>query len=182
MRHAQHLLGAADTGHFLRHLLGSSSGHTGIHLIKYHGAHLILLRQHVFHGQHDPGQLTAGGDLVDRPQLLAHVGGHQEAHLIGAVFRQGLLRKADGKADLPHIQLPQLRENLLLQPSGSLMPGLGQGLRRLTGGLFCLLQLLFQMQQGVPRVLYVVQLPAAAGLILQHLLHCGAVLLFRRYS
>ena len=59
------------------------------------------------------------------------------------------------------------------------MSGLGQGLRRLTGGLFRLLQLLFQMQQGVPRVLYVVQLPAAAGLILQHLLHCGAVLLFQ---
>ena len=59
------------------------------------------------------------------------------------------------------------------------MPGLGQALRRLTGGLFRLLQLLFQMQQGVPRVLYVVQLPAAAGLVLQHLLHRGAVLLFQ---
>ena len=179
MGHAQHLLGAADAGHFLGHLLGGPAGHAGVHLVEHHGAHLILLRQDVLHGQHDAGQLAAGGDLVDGAQLLAHVGGHQEPHLVHAVFRQGLLRKADGKPNSAHVQLPQLCEDLLLQPLGRLMPGLGQALRRLTGGLFRLLQLLFQMQQRVPRVLYVVQLPAAAGLVLQHLLHRGAVFLFQ---
>ena len=168
---------------FLGHLLGGPAGHAGVHLVEHHGAHLILLRQDVFHGQHDAGQLAAGGDLVDGAQLLAHVGGHQEAYLVHAVFRQGLLRKADGEANLAHVQLPQLREDLLLQPSSSLVPGLGQALRRLTSGLFCLLQLLFQVQQRVSGVLDLVQLPAAAGLVLQHLLHRGAVFLFfRRYS
>ena len=74
---------------------------------------------------------------MDGAQLLAHVGGHQEAHLVHAVFPQGLLRKTDGEANLAHVQLPQLREDLLLQPLGRLMPGLGQALRRLAGGFLC---------------------------------------------
>ena len=44
MGDAQHLLGAADAGHLLRHLLSGPAGDAGIHLVKDHGAYPVLLR------------------------------------------------------------------------------------------------------------------------------------------
>ena len=38
----------------------------GVHLVKNQGSNLVLFCQHVFHGQHNPGQLAAGGYLAQR--------------------------------------------------------------------------------------------------------------------
>ena len=179
MGDAQHLLGAADAGHLLRHLLSGPAGDAGIHLVKDHGAYPVLLRQNVLHGQHDAGQLTAGGDLLDGAQLLAHVGRHKEAHGVHTGLRQGLGLEVDGEADAAHIQLEQLREDLLIQPLGRLMAGLGQLLRRRLGSRQGLLLQLLQMQQGVAGVLDGVQLLGAAVQIGQHTLYIRAILLFQ---
>ena len=81
----------------------------GVDLVKDHGPDGILGRQHVFHCQHDARQLTAGGDLRQRPQRLADVGGHQEADGVQAVFLRRLLRELADEADLRHIELGKLR-------------------------------------------------------------------------
>ena len=179
MGDAQHLLGAADAGHLLRHLLSGPAGDAGIHLVKDHGAYPILLRQNVLHGQHDAGQLAAGGDLLDGTQFLAHVGGHEEAHGVHSGLRQGLGLEVDGEADAAHIQLAKLREDLLLQPLCRLMAGLGQLLRRRLGSSQGLLLQLLQVQQGVAGVLDGVQLLGAAVQIGQHTLYIRAILLFQ---
>ena len=179
MGDAQHLLAAADAGHLLRHLLGGTAADAGIHLIEHQRAHLILLTEHVFHGQHDAGQLTAGGDPVDRPQLLAHVGGHQEPHLVHAIGAERLLCDVHGEPDPAHVQLPQLLQDLGGQPLRRLPPPLGQSLRRADGFLLRLAQLPLQLCQRITGVLDLLQLGAAALQIGQHVLHAGAVLLFQ---
>ena len=45
---------------------------------------------------------------MDGLEFLAHVCGHQKTHGVHAVLRRLRLLKGDGKADLLHIQLPQL--------------------------------------------------------------------------
>ena len=108
MGNTQHLLASADSGHLLRHLLGGTAADAGVYLVEHQGRHLVLLGKHILHGQHDTGQLTAGRDPVDRPQLLTHVGGHEKPHRVRAVAVQRLFRKIHRKADLAHVQLPQL--------------------------------------------------------------------------
>ena len=179
MGHAQHLLSAADTRHLLRHLLRRPTGNAGIHLVEYHRSHAILLAEHILHGQHDPRQLAAGGDLVDRPQLLAHVGGHQEPHRVHAVAVQRLLRKVHGEAYLPHVQLLQFGQYLRRQPLRRRFSGIGQRLRRLPRVRLRAGKLLLQPRQCVARVLDLRQLLGTAVQIVQHVLHRGAVLLFQ---
>ena len=179
MGDAQHLLMTADAGHLLSHLLGGPAADTGVHLVKHHGGHMILLAEDVLHGQHNAGQLAAGGDLVDGLQLLAQVGGHEEPHLIHTGGIQRLLGKVHLKADLAHIQLPQLRQDGLGQRLTGGLAGGGQLLRGLAGGLLRLGAVLLQPGQRVARVGNVVQLLTTVVQIRQHVLHRRAVLLFQ---
>ena len=179
MGDAQHLLPAADLGQLLRHLLGRPAADAGVHLVEHQRADGLLLCQHVFQGQHDPGQLAAGGDPGDGLQILPGVGGHQEPDGVAAVGARLLLPEVDGKADLVHVQVPELRLDALLQHRGGLFPGGGQVHPRRQDGLPGRLQLLLQPGQGAVCRLHIVQLPAALVQVGQHLLHRGAVLLFQ---
>ncbi len=105
MRYAQHLAGAREPRKLFRHALGSPARNAGVHLVEHHGHHAVLLGQHVLQRQHDTRQLAAGGDLLDRPQRLAHVGGHQERRRIDTVLSKLFFLKVDGKAELRHIKL-----------------------------------------------------------------------------
>ena len=179
MGDAEHLLAAADLGQLLRHLLGSPAGDTGIHLVENQGADVLLFGEDILQGQHDPGQLTAGGDLCDGLQVLPGIGGHQEADGVTAILSGLLGLKANFKADLLHIQLPELRLDALLQvPSGGL-PGRSQGLARRADFPLGGRELSLQAGQLLLRGLDSVQLPAAAVKVCQHVLRRGAVLLLQ---
>ena len=66
--------------------LGGPAADAGVHLVK-HGGHALLPRaEHGLHGQHDAGKFAAGGHLGQGLQVLAGVGGQQEAHVVGALF------------------------------------------------------------------------------------------------
>lgn len=69
---------------------------------------MVSLGQHVFQRQHDARQLAARGDLAQRLERLAEVGGHVERNGVHAVLRQIRLREAAGKLYFLHIQLGQL--------------------------------------------------------------------------
>ena len=72
---------------FSGYLLGRPTGHAGVHLVKDQTwSIVVVLRQHIFQRQHDAGQLSAGGDLLDGLQSLTHVGGHEELHFVRARF------------------------------------------------------------------------------------------------
>ena len=179
MGDAQHLLAPAHLGQLLRHLLGRPAGDAGIHLVEHQGGHGLLLRQHVFQRQHDAGQLAAGGDLGDGPQVLPYVGGHEESNGVAAVGAGLLLREVDGKADLVHVQVPQLPLDALLQRKGGRLPGLGQRSAGVLHSPADLPKLFFQPGQGVIGGLHGVQLRPALVQVVQHILHGGAVLLFQ---
>ena len=68
---------------------------------------------------------------------------------------------------------------MLLQTPGRFRPGLRQGRTGCLGLFLRLPQLPFQVSNGVVSGLDGVQLPAAPVQIFQHVLHCGAVLLFQ---
>ena len=69
---------------------------------------MVSLGQHVFQRQHDARQLAARGDLAQRFERFAEVGGHVERNGVHAVLRQIRLREAAGKLYFLHIQLGQL--------------------------------------------------------------------------
>ena len=175
MRHTQHLLLAGNLCHLLCHLLRRSTGHAGIHLVKDHSAQLFLLRKHIFHGQHNPGQLAAGGDLLNRTKLLPHVGRHQKANLVHAGGIQLLLRKCNLKPDRAHIQFLQLRQDLFFKRLGCSLTLL----RQLPGSSRCLLQrffpMLFQLRQSVIRKSDLIQLLPALFQIRHHILYSCAI-------
>ena len=144
MGDAQHLLTPADLSQFLRHLLGRPSTDAGVHFIKYQRADGLLLRQHVLQRQHDAGQLAAGGDSGNRPQILTHIGGHKEPYGIAAVRRRLFLCKFDSKTNLVHIEVPQFPLDTALQNLCRLPAHVGQLSARRQSGFFRFLQLLFQ--------------------------------------
>ena len=183
MGDAQHLLSPGHLGHFLGDLLGGPAGYAGVHLVKDQAADSVVLRQHVFQGQHDAGQLAAGGDLVDGLEGLAHVGGHEELGLLQAPRLHAVLPLAGAELGLElylgHVQLAQLVLDPGLEGLGGLFPGLAQLLAPFQSGLFRLRQVFFQAGDGVVGKLDLVQLPAAALQIVQHLGHGGAIFLFQ---
>ena len=122
MGHAQNLLAAGYLRQLFRHLLSRPAGNAGIHFIKYQRGNGFLLGQHIFQRQHDPGQLAAGSNFGDGPQILAHVGGHQEADGIAAILRRFLFRKINGKANLIHVQIPKLLLDPPFQNCGCFLP------------------------------------------------------------
>ena len=106
MGHAEYLRVPGHLSQLFRHLLGRAAGNAGIHLVEYQRGNGLLPRQHVFQGQHDPGQFTAGGDLSDGPQVLSCVGGHQEPDHVTAVGGRLFFREFDSKANFVHVQIP----------------------------------------------------------------------------
>ena len=177
MGDAQHLLALADLGKLLGHLLGGPAADACVHLVKDQRADQLILRQHIFQGQHNPGQLATGGHLADGPQLLPHVGRHKKSYHIPTPRVQLFLLKADRETHPGHIQLPQLLQYSLLQVLGRLLSGLGQhtsGLYRLSA---LLIQLLFQPHSGVGCKGDLVQLLLPLLQVGEHILHCGTILL-----
>ena len=116
---------------------------------------------------------------MDGTQLLAHVGRHQKPYRVHAVAVQRLFCKVHRKAYLPHVQLLQLGEYLRRQLFRRCLSGIGQRLRRLPCLLLRLGQRLLQPRQRVAGILDLRQLRLAPGLIVQHILHGRAVLLFQ---
>ena len=181
--HAEHLLVPGHLGQLLGHLLGGPARNAGVHLVKDQGAHVVVLGQHIFKGQHDPGQLTARGDLLDGLQVLPHVGGHEEAdgvHAVGVELVPTFHRsKLHPEPDFRHIQLGKLALDALLQG----LPRLFSLLREALSQGYSLLQslgpLLLQPEEGVVGKLDLVQLRLTALQIAQHLLHAAAVLFFQ---
>ena len=64
MGNTEHLFVLRQLAQLLSNLLGCTTGNAGVHLIKNQSANLVFLRQHIFHGEHDSSQLTAGGHLA----------------------------------------------------------------------------------------------------------------------
>ena len=122
-----------DTG-----VSGRAARDAGIHLVKDHRHHMILLGEHVFEREHDARELAARGDLVDGLEVLARVRAHEEAHRVDARRVRLMLCKVDGKADLVHVQLAQLPQNALLERFCRSLARVGKRARRGEHFLFLL--------------------------------------------
>ena len=183
MGDAEHLLGAGHARQLLRHLLGCPAGHTGVHLVKDQGAHVVILCQHILEGQHDAGQLTAGGDLLDGLQILPYIGGHKELHLVQSGFVHGVLPCFGPELHLEphfrHVQLGQFGLNTLLQRLGRFTARPAQRLTPPPDLLHRFAQIPFQPGNGIAGELNLVQLLSAPLQVVQHLLHGVPVLLFQ---
>lgn len=111
---------------------------------------MILLGEHILHREHDARELAARGDAVDRAQLLAHVRGHEEADMIRAGRVRRLLREIDREADLAHVELLQLGEDLRGEHLRRLMAPRGESPGCVEHGAPGLLLLLFDRASASP--------------------------------
>ena len=177
MGHAQHLLVLRQLAQLLGNLLGGTTGNTGVHLVKNQSGNLVLFCQHVFHGQHNPGQLAAGGYLAQRLQRLARIGREIKRHRIGTVGLQLQLPELAAELYPGHIQLLQLLQNPGRHDFRIFPAILPQHLCRCPCLFFCLLLLLFQLLQTVIGKLNVCQLLPGFFQIVKNLLAGGAVFL-----
>ena len=175
MRHAQDLAALRDRPELVRDLLCRPAADAGVDLVKDHGPDGILRRQHVFHCQHDARQLAAGGDLRQRPQRLADVGGHQEADGVQAVFLRRLLRKLADEADLRHIELHELGGDLTLQALRGRFAGFGQCRALLQQRFLQAGELFLQLLDAVGGEFHLVELPFRFFQKCQNILHAAAV-------
>ena len=175
MRHAQDLTALRDRPELVCDLLCRAAADARVDLIEDHGPDGILRRQHVFHCQHDARQLAAGGDLRQRPQRLADVGGHQEADGVQAVFLRCLLRKLADEADLRHIELHELGGYLTLQALRGRFAGFGQCRALLQQRFLQAGELFLQLLDAVGGEFHLVELPFRFFQKCQNILHAAAV-------
>ena len=137
MGDAKHLTAPADGIQLLAHPAGGPAGNTGVHLVKHRSDPLFPGGKDIFHGQHDAGKLAAGSHLAERLQILAHVGGKQEAHAVGALFgKAGLpltaeIRDLGRKARAGQVKIGQFPANTGGQALRRLFPERVQAVRRL---------------------------------------------------
>ena len=144
---------------------------------------MVILCQHILEGQHDAGQLTAGGDLLDGLQILPYIGGHKELHLVQSGFVHGVLPCFGPELHLEphfrHVQLGQFGLNTLLQRLGRFTARPAQRLTPPPDLLHRFAQIPFQPGNGIAGELNLVQLLSAPLQVIQHLLHGVPVLLFQ---
>ena len=104
---AQHLVAAPEHLQFLADDAANTPADALVDLIENQGGNVVGLGQHVFERQHQARGLAAGGDLDQRLEAFAGVGGNQEFD----AFQAGR-----GEGDAPAIrQRRTLRVGLVLE-------------------------------------------------------------------
>ena len=131
MGDAQELMGPGQLLHLLRHGVGDKAGDARVDLVKDQGADSVSMGQSRLEGQHDPGDLAAGGHPHQGLLRLPLVGGEAEGHLVHAGLRKVLgvyCRESRGEGGKGHAHILQIRLDGSFQPLGRFLPPLRQGL------------------------------------------------------
>ena len=136
---------------------------------------MVLLRQHIFHRQHNSGQLAAGGHLAHGLQRFAGVGRHIKCHTIGPVGSQFQFLKPAGKLHPGHIQLRKLCQNPLGKQFRLLLPIFPKRKRLIPSSFFRLFQFAFQPFQMIIGKLNFVQFPFCLLQVGQNVLTGNAI-------
>ena len=116
---------------------------------------------------------------MNGPQLLAHVGRHQETYLILPIPFKRFRFHDDLKAHLIHIQIPQFCQNPSLQIAGSLFPRFCKPVGSLLCHITCSMIFLLKPQQRIVGILNFVQFRMGTFQVSQHIRHGGTIFLFQ---
>ena len=97
MGHDQHLDGLAEPREALADRIRGGAADAAVDLVEHQARRRADLGQHDLERQHQAGELAAGGDLAERPRLLAGIGRDLERDPLGALARPvGLGQRRSG--------------------------------------------------------------------------------------
>lgn len=125
MGDAKNLSSFGELPQAVGHFGGDFAAHVCVNLVEDQQCHIILSGQNPLDGEHDPGNLPAGGDHSQRTGFLARIGGKQK-------FGDFVAQRAAGgnpgnrEATLRKSQVCQIRADEFLESLGGSQPRFGQ--------------------------------------------------------
>ena len=175
VRDAHDLMIRGDGTQFFAHDARRGAGDAGVDLVEDHGRDPVQIADDALHGQHDAGQLAAGGDLCEGLERFALIRADQELHAVRTFFAGRGVFDRNGEGGVREVQVRQFSVHFLLQRLRRSFPQHAQP----RGGRFVLLLiqlfLAFQVFQFSVRVLDRLQLPLRLVSIGKHGFQTAAV-------